>query len=76
MGRLYCSDNKVIGGVCAGIAESFNWKVGLFRVLYVLIVILSFGAAAIAYLILWFLMPANKKTRKSYEERMREKLGR
>jgi len=75
MGRLYCSDNKVVAGVCAGIAESLKWNVGMFRVLFLVITLLTFGATIIAYLILCFLMPANKKTRKNYEERMREKLG-
>lgn len=74
MGRLYRSDKGVIAGVCAGIAESFKLNATLVRTIFLLLVFCSFGAAAIAYLILWFLMPQNKSSRKSYEERLRERL--
>ena len=35
------SSNKMIAGVCAGIAEYFGWEVTLFRVVFVVVSILS-----------------------------------
>lgn len=75
MGRLYCSENKKLAGVCAGIAESFNLNVSLVRMLFVILLLASFGAALVAYIILWAVMPVNKRSHKNYEERLRERLG-
>ena len=35
------SANKMIAGVCAGIAEYFGWEITLFRVVFVVVSILS-----------------------------------
>ena len=52
------SSNKMIAGVCAGIAEYFGWDVTLFRVVFVLVSILSVAFPGIlVYLILWIVMP-------------------
>ncbi len=74
MGKLYRSDNKVFGGVCAGLAESLRWNVYTLRTLFLVLAILTHGAMCIFYVILWCIMP-NKKSRKNYVERMRDKLG-
>jgi phage shock protein PspC (stress-responsive transcriptional regulator) len=54
------SRNRVIAGVCGGIAEWLGWTPTLVRVLYV---ILSIASAAfpglLVYLILWFAMPVD-----------------
>jgi len=53
------SRDKMIAGVCAGIAESFGWDVTLFRVVYVLGSILSVAFPGIlVYIVLWVVMPA------------------
>lgn len=56
-------DNKIFGGVIAGIAEHFGWNVALARVLYVVLtVFLSMtGLGVIAYLVLWMLMEDPEK---------------
>jgi phage shock protein C len=52
------SENSMIGGVCAGIAEWLKWDVTLFRVGYVLVSILSAAFPGILiYIILWIIMP-------------------
>lgn len=52
------SHNKVIAGVCAGLAEYFGWDVTLFRVVYVLFSIISVAFPGIlVYLVLWVVMP-------------------
>lgn len=52
------SHNKMIAGVCAGLAEYFGWDVTLFRVVYVLFSIISVAFPGIlVYLVLWVVMP-------------------
>lgn len=50
--------NKMIAGVCGGIAEWLGWDVTLVRVLYVFASVVSVAFPGIlVYLILWALMP-------------------
>ena len=55
------SRNKILGGVCGGIAEYVGWEPGTVRLLYVLV---SFFSAAfpgiLVYLVLWLVMPKNR----------------
>ena len=56
--RLRKSKNRVIAGVCGGIAEWLDWDPTLVRVLYVLISIFSAAFPGIlVYIILWIVMP-------------------
>jgi phage shock protein C len=56
--RLRKSKNRMIAGVCGGIAEWLGWDPTLVRVLYVLISIFSAGFPGIlVYIILWIVMP-------------------
>jgi phage shock protein PspC (stress-responsive transcriptional regulator) len=48
--------NQVIGGVCAGFAESTETPAWLWRAGFVFAAI-GFGAGLLAYLILWWFMP-------------------
>lgn len=54
--RLTKSRNKVLCGVCAGIAEYFNVDPVLIRVIWVLL-ICCFGTGILAYLICACVMP-------------------
>ena len=54
--RLTRGRKRIIGGVCAGLAEQFGVDVLLVRVLFVVAVFAS-GAGLIAYLVLWVLIP-------------------
>jgi phage shock protein PspC (stress-responsive transcriptional regulator) len=50
--------NKMIAGVCGGIAESLKWDPTLVRLLYVLVSVLSAAFPGIlVYLVLWVVMP-------------------
>lgn len=50
-------DQSWIGGVCAGIADYFNWKVQLVRLFAVLLLIFTaFWVVLIAYCVLWYIM--------------------
>ena len=56
--RLTRSNNRVIAGVCAGIAEWLGWDTGLVRLLYILISLISAGfPGLLVYVILWIVMP-------------------
>ncbi len=56
--RLYRSENnKVIAGVCGGIAEYFNVDPVLVRILTVVLAFASFGALVVGYLIAWVIVP-------------------
>jgi phage shock protein C len=50
--------NRMIAGVCGGIADWLGWDVTLVRVLYVVVSLVSVAFPGIlVYLILWALMP-------------------
>jgi phage shock protein PspC (stress-responsive transcriptional regulator) len=50
------SKNRVLAGVCAGVADFFGLDVKLVRVAW-LIALLFAGVGALLYLILWFVVP-------------------
>lgn len=59
--RLSRSDNRVIAGVCAGLAEWLGWDIALVRLLYLVVSIFSAGfPGVLAYVILWIIMPEDK----------------
>jgi phage shock protein C len=50
--------NRLIAGVCAGLAHHFGLDVTLVRVLYVLVSVLSVAFPGIlVYIILWIVIP-------------------
>ena len=53
------SRNKMIAGVCGGLAEWLGWSPNMVRVLYVVVSVLSAAFPGIlVYLILWVIMPS------------------
>jgi phage shock protein C len=56
--KLYRSQNKMIGGVCAGLADYLNVDPTLIRIAYVLLSIFSAGFPGIlVYIILMIIIP-------------------
>jgi phage shock protein C len=56
--RLRRSRDRLIAGVCGGIAEWLGWDPTLVRVLYVLGSLASAAfPGVLVYLVLWFVMP-------------------
>lgn len=52
------SHNRMIAGVCGGLAEWLDWDPTLVRLVYVLASILSAAfPGLLVYLLLWLLMP-------------------
>ena len=65
MKRLYRSnDNKVIAGVCGGLAEYFNIDPVIPRIIFLLIA-LPGGISILAYFIFWIAMPKQPVTTNS-----------
>ena len=53
------SKNRILGGVCGGIAAWLGWDPTIVRLAYVLISIFSAAfPGIIVYLILWVIMPS------------------
>lgn len=56
--RLYRDPrNKILGGVCSGIASYFGIDVTFVRLLFIVLGICSFSTLFIIYLVLWIAMP-------------------
>lgn len=57
--RLRRSSDRVIAGVCGGLAEFFGWDATAVRALYVFLSVISAAfPGALVYVILWWVMPA------------------
>lgn len=51
-------DDKIIAGVCGGIAKYLGWDPAIVRLLYVLVSIFSAAfPGLLVYIILWIVMP-------------------
>ena len=50
-------DDRMVAGVCSGLADYLGVDVTLIRVAAVVALVFSFGAALVAYLVAWILMP-------------------
>ncbi len=51
------TDDRVLAGVCGGLAEYLDLDPTLVRVLAVVIVLLTGGVGLLAYVLLWLLAP-------------------
>jgi phage shock protein PspC (stress-responsive transcriptional regulator) len=49
--------DKMIGGVCGGIADYFHWDASLVRIVWLVATIATGGGGLLAYLVLWGLLP-------------------
>lgn len=50
-------DHAVVGGVLSGIAAFFGVQVVLIRIVFVILLLASFGTAVLLYIILWAVVP-------------------
>lgn len=51
-------DHAVLGGVLSGIAAFFGVQVVLIRIIFVVLLLASFGTAVLLYIILWAVVPS------------------
>ena len=59
--KLTRSSNKMIAGVCAGIAEYLGWDPTAVRIGYALATLLTAFSGSVVYIILWIIMPEYRK---------------
>jgi phage shock protein C len=50
--------DRMVAGVCAGIADYFGWDVTLVRVIVAVVSVLTGGTGVLAYLAAWAIVPA------------------
>jgi phage shock protein PspC (stress-responsive transcriptional regulator) len=59
------TDDKMLGGVCSGLAAHFALDPTLVRILTVLVTVLGFGSVVIVYVLAWLIVPADTDPRVS-----------
>lgn len=58
--RLYRSGrNRMIGGVCGGMGDYANIDPNIIRVIWIILLVVTFGLAIIAYFVCWIVIPRN-----------------
>ncbi len=56
--RLFRSNDRMLGGVCAGFAEYIGWDPTLVRIAYIVLSIVSAAfPGLLIYLLLWIIIP-------------------
>lgn len=55
--KLTRSNNRMLAGVCGGLAEYFGWDVTAVRIIYALATIFTAFSGIIIYIVLWLVMP-------------------
>jgi phage shock protein C len=53
------SSDRMLGGVCGGIARQFELPTAVIRLAFVLMVLMGFGTGIVIYLVLWIVMPTD-----------------
>lgn len=56
--KLYRSNDRVLGGVCAGLAEYFDLDITLVRLGYALLTFCTAFSGIIVYIVAWIVIPA------------------
>ena len=60
-GNLYRSQNgKILGGVCSGLGEYFDIDPVIFRVIFILLMLVDW-VGFLAYIILWIVLPIHPR---------------
>lgn len=65
-------EQRVLGGVCAGLAAYFDMDLAILRIIAVLLILVTSGAGLMAYLILWIALPKAINTAQRLEMRGKE----
>lgn len=75
MGMLVRPKEKRVAGVCAAVAAKLKCNVRWVRFVWSILSVVLLGAPVLFYLVLWLVTPSESKSKKSYEERMYERLN-
>ncbi|MBQ9669277.1 MAG: PspC domain-containing protein [Prevotella sp.] len=55
--KLFRSNDRVLGGVCAGLAEYFDFEPTLVRIAYAALSVMTVFLGIILYIVMWIVMP-------------------
>jgi phage shock protein PspC (stress-responsive transcriptional regulator) len=70
-GRLYRDEaDKILGGVCGGIANYFRIDASLVRILFAIITFGGFGAGILLYFLMWIILPSRALERNVIRKRL------
>ena len=58
--KLTRSNDRVLAGVCGGLAEYFDFDPVLVRVAYAFLTLFTAFSGLLLYIVLWIVMPAKK----------------
>lgn len=73
MNRLYrSSSNRMIGGVCGGLAEYFKIDALIVRILFVTFAVMFSGTGLPLYLLLWIFVPEREKPFVDHDDSIRQ----
>lgn len=65
--QMYRSRDAQVAGVCAGIAERFDFDPIVVRILAILLAFVTFGLSLIVYVVLWVRMPLKPEPSAPYD---------
>src|SRR3954452_11278367 len=68
------TDNKVIGGVCGGLAQYFNIDPVIVRLIFVALVFAG-GMSILLYPVLWLIMPASETAQPAMTWQVMQQVG-
>lgn len=58
MKKLYLSEtDRKIAGVCGGIGEYLEKDPTVIRILFIILILFSFGFGIVAYIVMWLIIP-------------------
>lgn len=69
------STDRMLGGVCGGIARQFDLPTAVIRLAFVLMVLMGFGSGVLVYLVLWIVMPSDDRPAVSGDRYLSTELG-
>lgn len=70
-GRLYRDEaDKLLGGVCGGIANYLRIDASLVRILFAIITFGGFGAGILIYILMWIILPSRSLERNVIRKRL------
>jgi len=52
--------NKIIAGVCGGVAEYFKVDPTLIRIIFALVTLMTYGSPIVLYIVCWAVMPSGE----------------
>lgn len=65
--QVYRSHDACVGGVCAGIAERYDFDPIVMRILAILLIAVTFGIGALVYIVLWMRLPVKPEPAAPYD---------